>query len=996
MPGLLSSRHVALSDIGMLGRVNDLTVTIRRLSCFLALILSGSFFCAPAFAECGGTQQCIGVSTDPTVPPEHSLDGVNRPAPTLDFGTQAAASATAARTILVAAVEGPAGTRATLDAITLTGTNATDFRITGGTCTVGTPTLLHDGNRVAQISNACTITVTFNPAAVGVKTAQVNVQTTAITRVAPLTGTGTPTPTGPSSAAATLNAPVNSSATLQLAPFITGIVTGVSIVTAPAHGMAVISGTSVTYTPNRDYFGTDSFTFAAFNSVGSSAPAAISVTVTGRPDPSKNVNVIGLIGAQAQTVRRFTRAQISNFQGRMESLHARAGGGESANAAGFGAGRGTGSNRDSVPELYRNSYENPVAGIRSIGAVAEANGGDQQASRIPGAAAEPAALRQGGLMPPGFMNTLVTAATARSLNLASSSDRTDGSGGLPKGTGVWMAGIGSFGTRDQTSDSNGLRFTTDGISAGIDRRFSDKLALGMGIGYARDETRIGGDGTDSKSRGASVSTYGSYRPTANTFVDGLLGYGVLRYDTDRFVASAADFARARRTGNQVFASIAAGYEHRSEALLLSPYGRLDLGRDKLKQATETGAGLNALTYYERTLPMVQLSLGLRVESRHETGFGWALPRLRLEFRHNFEGNPEATIAYADDLSGPRYAVTPAALNSNALLVGFGSDFVFRDGLKLGIDYQTQRLSGADHNQAIRFWLSKELDGKPSASRLWSSNLFTNPVRVEAAYTFDDNLNRARDAGGKLSDRIYSLNVSKGTSFPVTDHTRVLLAGFLNGDKMYTFTGLDRLSGGVQGELQYRTSAEFDAPTFGIFGRASRDEYDSRIRSGSRYSIGATVRQSLTDRIDLFGSLANNARHAESAVFDAKDYALRLNLDYSLGRAGALYLGGEYRRGDSVSSAPTSAGYGSSAKAFVEDVAFGDRQLTAYRYDARIVLWTLGYNRPLGPMDSIDFSWRRAESTPTGASTAVGYAAAGTTGNSRYTANQYSIAYLMRF
>ena len=969
---------------------------LKHVSCVAAAILSGLFFCAPALAECGGQQQCIGISSDPSVAPEHSLDGANRPAPTLDFGTQAAASATAARTILVAATEGPAGTRATLDAITLTGTNATDFRIAGGTCTVGTPTLLHDGNRVAQISNACSITVTFNPAAVGVKTAQINVQTTAITRVAPLTGTGTPTPTGPSSAAATLNVAVNSTATLQLAPFITGIVTGVSMVTAPAHGVAVISGTSATYTPNRDYFGPDSFTYAAFNNVGSSAPAAVSVTVTGRPDPSKNANVIGLIGAQAQTVRRFTRAQVFNFQGRMESLHARAGAAGSANAAGFGAGRRAGPDRDSVPELGRSPYENPVAGIRSIGATAEVAGGDQQAGRLAGTAAEPAALRQGGLMPAGFMNTLVTAATTRSLNLANSSDRTDASGGLPQGTGVWMAGIGSFGTRDQTGDSNSLRFTTDGISAGIDRRFSDKLALGLGLGYARDETRIGADGTDSKSRGTSVSAYGSYRPTANTFVDGLLGYGVLRHDTDRFVASAADFARARRTGNQIFASIAAGYEHRSEALLLSPYGRLDLGRDKLKQATETGAGLNALTYFDQTLPMVQLSLGLRVESRHETGFGWALPRLRLEFKHSFEGNREATIAYADDLAGPRYAVTPAALNSNALLVGFGSDFVFRDGLKLGIDYQTQRLSGADHSQAVRFWLSKELDGRPSTARFFSSNPFANPVRVEAAYTFEDNLNRARDAGGKLSDRIYSLNVSQGTSFPVSGHTRVLLSGFVNGDKLYTYTGLDRLSGGVQGEFQYRTSAEFDAPTFGIFGRASRDEYDARIRSGSRYSLGATVRQSLTDRIDLFGSLASNVRHASSTVFDAKEYALRLNLDYSLGQAGALYLGGEYRRGDSVSSAPASAGYGGSAKAFVEDVAFGDRQLIAYRYEAKTVLWTLGYNKPLGPRDSIDLSWRRAESTPTGANTATGYAAAATSGNSRYSANQYSIAYLMRF
>ena len=358
--------------------------TLKRLLWLLGLASAAFVASAPAYAECGGLQQCIGVSTDPAVPPEHSLDGANRPAPTLDFGSQTAGTTSAARTILVAGVEGlPVGSRATLDAITLTGSNATDFRITGGTCTVGTPTLLQDGNRVAQISNACTITVTFNPATVGVKNAQVNVQTTAITRVAPLTGTGTPSLTGPTAAAAALSVQVNTTGTLDLVPFITGTVTGVSVVAAPAHGTTTVSGTSVTYAPTRDYFGPDTFSYAAFNAVGSSAPAVVTVTVAGRPDPSKDANVIGLIGAQAQTVRRFSRTQIFNFQRRMESLHRGPVGGEIATAGG-----GTGAR------------------------IAGGSSGLRQADAIPASSA---------LVPASFVNTLVAAATTRSLNLSSSS-----------------------------------------------------------------------------------------------------------------------------------------------------------------------------------------------------------------------------------------------------------------------------------------------------------------------------------------------------------------------------------------------------------------------------------------------------------------------------------------------------------------------------------------------------------------------------------------------
>jgi hypothetical protein len=160
-----------------------------------------------------------------------------------------------------------------------------------------------------------------------------------------------------------------------------------------------------------------------------------------------------------------------------------------------------------------------------------------------------------------------------------------------------------------------------------------------------------------------------------------------------------------------------------------------------------------------------------------------------------------------------------------------------------------------------------------------------------------------------------------------------------------------------------------------------------MRSGQRYSVGANMRQSLTDRIHLFAALAANSRNAESAVFDGRDYAGRFNLDYAVDREGTLYLGGEYRRGDTVTSAPDLPAYEAIAKVDAPDDAFADRGLVAYRYEAKTVLWTLGYNRRLGPNDSIDLWWRRAESTPT---------ATGPLGTSRYSANQYSISYLIRF
>jgi hypothetical protein len=203
-------------------------------------------------------------------------------------------------------------------------------------------------------------------------------------------------------------------------------------------------------------------------------------------------------------------------------------------------------------------------------------------------------------------------------------------------------------------------------------------------------------------------------------------------------------------------------------------------------------------------------------------------------------------------------------------------------------------------------------------------------------------------------------------------------------------GLAHVSGGVQAELKYRGSSDYDAVTLGVFARGWLDGYKSDLRSGGRFSIGASAHSSLTDRIDVYGDVSYRRRRAESAVFDLSDYGARLNLDYSLGSRGTLYLGGEYRRGDTVSDGRATLVNASIAQVFVLDDAFPDQRLFAYRFDATTWVCTVGYSVPVGPRDSIDFSWRRTQATPT-------HAPAFDSGTSlRYLDNQYSAVYLMRF
>jgi hypothetical protein len=278
----------------------------------------------------------------------------------------------------------------------------------------------------------------------------------------------------------------------------------------------------------------------------------------------------------------------------------------------------------------------------------------------------------------------------------------------------------------------------------------------------------------------------------------------------------------------------------------------------------------------------------------------------------------------------------------------------------------------------------ERTGMGPAARAGSRWSIVDRVQVDLGYTYDDNVTRGRTGDEILADQLLGLNVSASGALRIDDNVRLVVTGLLSGEKFSTYNGLSNLSGGLQAELQYRQSGAFDAITFAAFARGWLDNYASHLRDGSHFALGVNAQGALTDRIGVYGELAWNRRYAQSEVWDLNYYSARLNLDYSLGRNGTVYLNGEYRRGNAVSDGRPTLVNVSLAQVFVLDDAFPGKQLYAYRYDARTWVGTVGYNLPLGPRASIDVSWRRAQGTPTDRPDFD------VQGSLRYVDNQYSV------
>lgn len=238
------------------------------------------------------------------------------------------------------------------------------------------------------------------------------------------------------------------------------------------------------------------------------------------------------------------------------------------------------------------------------------------------------------------------------------------------------------------------------------------------------------------------------------------------------------------------------------------------------------------------------------------------------------------------------------------------------------------------------------------------------VRLTADYTWDDNVNRGTE-DDRLSDQFASARIGLSLPLNLSARTRLMLSASGGGELFDKYDGLDRTFAELQGELQYRGSGKFGAPIYGLFFRTAQDWYDTTLRDGYRASIGVSLRKPATDRIFLFGALGYNRRDGKSEVFDNEEWFVRGTLDYSLSARNTLYVGLEYRYGDSVSSGPPSLGALNIADAVVADDVFPDR--FAYKAKAHTGILTLGYNFAFAGRHALDFSYRgiyaRAEDQP---------------------------------
>jgi uncharacterized protein with beta-barrel porin domain len=253
-------------------------------------------------------------------------------------------------------------------------------------------------------------------------------------------------------------------------------------------------------------------------------------------------------------------------------------------------------------------------------------------------------------------------------------------GALPPDVGMWngrlglfLDGIGQFGSSDTTSRQNGYSFDNGGFVTGLDYQFTSQFAAGLAFGYTRASTDF--DVTPTSPSGQYLHSdllqgnfYATYVIDPSFYLAGAASIGGGTSDSRRHLVipsatpmptigcgngfQGIDCFYNGSFGNRSdIASFGGGYVVPLAPWTLTATARFQYSYNHADGFTESGAGGGDLTFGSTSRSAYQSFVGGQVAYALPTAWGILSPLARFEWAHQFNsGNTSVSVAYAEDPS----------------------------------------------------------------------------------------------------------------------------------------------------------------------------------------------------------------------------------------------------------------------------------------------------------------------------------------------------------
>lgn len=282
--------------------------------------------------------------------------------------------------------------------------------------------------------------------------------------------------------------------------------------------------------------------------------------------------------------------------------------------------------------------------------------------------------------------------------------------------GFFVSGEVAVGDRDASSLESGLDFKTQGLTAGVDYRFSEQFFLGAAVGYIDTQTNFDNTASELKAKGYSVSLFGSYYHPSEFFIDASFTAGknnfdqlrVLDYQLGNTLAVNQQF-NADYQGNYYSVLLGAGRDYYSGPWTFGPRANLQYTKISADQIVEASTSASALgsgwaTQIDSTQQeSLILQLGAKASYAKSTQWGVLIPFAQVDLLHEFKQDAQLiTARFLQDPSAAKLNVKTDKPDRNYVRVSLGSSIQFKQGVSGFVNYSTELAKRAweGHNFSI--------------------------------------------------------------------------------------------------------------------------------------------------------------------------------------------------------------------------------------------------------------------------------------------------------
>jgi len=444
----------------------------------------------------------------------------------------------------------------------------------------------------------------------------------------------------------------------------------------PAHGTASSSGDAVTYTPDAEFKGTDSFSYTIRDGLNRIANATVTVVVATKEEQKEQA--IELL--QETTTDPNAQEIGSVIGGVCVEQTSQASFQQNCNTLIVAAAQGDPGVGQALQEI---TPEEVAAATEVAQTSAQAQTMNIKArmfalrTGVMGINFDSIRLQRGGWTLSGHDLRYLLASTG---------------GGVPSAPveasrnawGIFINGAIDFGDREGTDRQEGFEFKTSALTAGIDYRFTDQLVIGTALSYAVMDSDMDNDGGSLDATGYSLSLYGTYYRSDQFYVDGMINYGRYDYDQQRNVAyqlrdsSVNQNLVSQYGGGQFLIDVGAGYKFKHNNFTFGPEVRLSYltsGVDGFEEqaGTSSGDASWAVAIDSQNLQSLVSSVGGKASYTMDLSWGILQPQLEFSWLHEFN----------DDTYFVRGQFVQGAMASNSFF-NLEMDPVDTDYFRLGL------------------------------------------------------------------------------------------------------------------------------------------------------------------------------------------------------------------------------------------------------------------------------------------------------------------------